>query len=178
MSQATVAQFAFDINDDEIRAVGSTISEFDLFSTRYLTAPANTGDDTAADGSATVWTNEGDNVVVPGTKGQFSLLVTNQGEVTIQPTFNFSSASAGVGTIPITYSAVTAAGSTAANAGEYKELTTSVVGNEIKPGESAITTIYWQWVYERGNDGADTDFGLDGQSEVSVTVQCKVDQVN
>lgn len=154
---------AFQISDGA--QVWKTETAVDLFKASYKNA----------DGVVTVKSADGSNVVAPGTEGSYTFSLKNTGDgpakYKIWVEANLSSNMTG---IPLQTRMSSDDGWMLGgkNSWEQAEALDDVSTTEtINAGKSAEYTIYWQWPYEQGDDGADT--GLANASvaqEMSYTV--------
>ena len=118
--------------------VGYNFATFDLFST------VNEEDTTTAE------THVSAGKIAPGTGGSFTMGFVDNSEVTVKGEFTISETNAS--NIPIEYSVD--------GGGTWKSAAT--IGTiTINPLSSASTqTIQWRWVFEGGQDAADTALGV------------------
>jgi len=141
----------------DIKLDGAAIAQtfgFDLFETIVDTVDGNADEEVAA------------NVIAPGTKGSFDIVLKNDSEVDAQYKIDFTSDNKNV---PLTYTVKvdgTTTGTGLAN----------VAFARIDMGETKTVTVEWVWAFD-GDDTVDTGLGLN-PVEPTVTATVVVEQVN
>ncbi len=141
-------------------------------------------EDTDTEGGTTendVADPDGKNIIAPGTTGKFAFDVINNSEVSAEYTVVFSEYNPE--NVPIEYSLdgttwvdnVDALNNTPHPDYDGRKALVDVP-LAIENGEDTVI-IHWRWVFDRGNDSADTKLGIE-QPEVSLTVTLTVDQVD
>ena len=165
---ARVAKWEFTSSaDGDTNIVAGTEKKFtfDLF---------NTINDTKGGAQETnMASKNSDTVIAPGTTGTVSVTLTNKSEVDAEYKYSFAYTAAGV---PLEWSTTGAADS-------WKtDITTLDVDDftAINMNGTAVITLYWRWAFhvDATADGADTDLGLAGTAQPSVTVTVNVQQVD
>ncbi len=122
-----------------------------------------------------------ENIIAPGTKGAFSIDITNDSEVNADLVATFKETNAS--NIPLQYKLTyTPVGGTAVE-GDWKDSIADLAmpANTFLPfdtitGNKGTIKIEWQWVYEKGadktaidaNDAIDNALGKDGTATVSI----------
>lgn len=138
-----------------------------------------------SDGSAEGDVKDGkptENIIAPGTKGEFSIDITNDSEVNADLFASFKETNAS--SIPLQYR-LTYNGT----AGNWED---SIADLELPTntylpfgtGNTGTIKIEWQWVYEKGddqtaidaNDVTDTTLGKDGTATVSIEATLRATQ--
>ena len=158
-SKAVVAAWSIEVEGEDI-AVAAPTATFDLFST------INDTKDSAAE------TDVKTGLIAPGTKGSFTLNITNNSDVNATYKIELTETVTGIADLPIQYSAdggVTWKDSIA----ELNVAATDIAMN----GGTAELTIDWQWVF----DGDHTEIGktaVGGDVNVQVSAKITVDQVD
>lgn len=152
---ARVAKFA-------VKAAGAssgTSASFNLFDTILDTS------DGIAEGDVTAA------LIAPGTKGSFDLVLENDSEVTVSYAVAFTATLAGV---PIQFSTDGSTWKTA-----IADLNKSATNIAIS-GDDVTITVYWRWVFtvDAAGDTADTELGVAGTAEPSVTATVTFTQVD
>ncbi len=153
--------------------------EFDVFNTIYDTTGSTAETDVAT------------NLIAPGTWGYFDLVITNLSEVTAEYTLTLNetitNGPTGIAS-PILYSvntvdattdaavlpAATAMTKAASNA---ITITTGSTGTLAMTNGTAIVRIYWQWEFDAATNN-DTALGLDGDTQITVSANVVVNQVD
>ena len=156
-TSADVAEDSARVAKWDIQLNGKNIAEeqftFDLFKTII---------DTKTDAEETdVATTE--QLIAPGTKGEFEITLTNASEVnaTYEITFTVDN----VANIPVKFTV---------NGEEGLE---SITETALNMGDTVTYTVAWEWAYE-GNDGVDTALGLKGTDTITVTADVIATQVD
>ena len=155
---ARVAKWAFTINDEPM----TNNFEFDLAQTW-----------TDYDGSAEV--DVDDNLLAPGTKGSFNIVLANTSEVNAKYELSLAESIANLpGSVtaeqfPVEYSTD--------NAHWSSDIANAVASGTINMGATATITVYWRWAFD-GNDTIDTALGTAGNVEVTVTATVILTQVD
>jgi outer membrane protein assembly factor BamA len=132
-----------------------------------------------SDGSAE--TDVDDDLIAPGTRGVFTVEVTNDSEVTVDYVLTLAETNAG--SIPIEYS-LKSDFSTALNASSFSVDSASSSTDDYDAlamgGDSETITIYWRWAfYKNGTqDAADTVLGEAGTATVSIVPTVVFTQVD
>lgn len=117
-------------------------------------------------------------LIAPGSHGQFVVEHVSDSEVAVQ--FTMSASVTNANSIPVQWSLIgtTAATDWTADLNALLGTTTHTIeadddaGNNSKP-----ITIYWRWVYEGGNDNADTALGEAGTATYTVALTVTATQV-
>ena len=154
---ARVAKWDFKVNG--VTANSNTF-EFDLFKTILDTK------DGAAEGD--IAPNDG-TIIAPGTKGDFSIKLKNDSEVTAEYKIDYTVTNSN--NVPIVFSLD---GTTWKKSINSLDVSTAV---RMDIGAEQTITVYWMWDFE-GNDTVDTNLGLAGTAEIIVQAVVTVDQVN
>ena len=134
---ARVAKWSFTVEDEDI----VTTDEFviDLFNTTY--------DYVKSAGT--------DNVVAPGTSGEFELNLTNGSEVDADYVIDYEVTNAAG--IPIQFSV---------DGNNWSDTLAQATGTLTSNGEATAVTIQWKWVTD--TDAADTELGAKGTDTITV----------
>lgn len=113
-------------------------------------------------------------VIAPGTKGSFTFNLANTGEVNATADFSFTVTN--TQNIPVKfYKDAAMTQEITAVAGVF----TVVEDAALNMGASATPfTLYWQWAFDSGNDNFDTNLGIDGNAEITVTAKVLFEQVD
>lgn len=162
-SSARTAKWAWTINDTDLTK-GMTTFDLNLFNTVLDTDGATV--------ETEVKKGTDENIIAPGTSGEFAIKVQNKSEVTA--TYNYKLEATNEENIPIEYSLDKATWT--------KDITTlnSLTAKTLTVGsETTGATIYWRWVI--GDDSAtttDTALGFDGTATVSVKAILTFTQVD
>lgn len=156
---ARVAKWEILVDTVNIAQETTQIISFDLFSTIYDTDGGAAEDNVAA------------NLLAPGTKGSFTVDITNNSEVDAQIKATLSAVE--THDLPIQYSLDGVSGWT-------NELADLSVDEAVDMnGGKATVTVHWQWVYSTGEAGdtADTKLGIlaAAGTDVGVTVTMAVE---
>ena len=170
---AQVAKWDISVNDTQITVPNPNVS-FNLFSTIVDTVDGQTDADVTA------------GKIAPGTKGAFSLKVTNDSEVSATYTISLAVAQPAGYTIPIKFYSDEAMQTEIQPGNDGKYVFT---GEKLDPvggtTAEATSTLYWKWVFEGGTaeaDAADTALGIAAATgtapELSVTTNITVTQVD
>ena len=149
----------------DVKLNGTTVANstftFDLFKTINDTLGGAETDIDPADGT----------IIAPGTQGSFEIILKNDSEVTAEYVIDYTVTNAN--NIPVVFSLD---GTTWKNSIDELDVTTPVT---IAIGDTASTiTVHWMWAFEGGNDPLDTELGLDGNAELTVTAKITATQVN
>ena len=166
-STARVAKWAFEVND----TAATNSFDFDLFETVVDTVDGNADDEVA--------TGTNENIIAPGTKGQFALKLENLSEVKAEYTVAYNVAN--TAGIPVEFSIDGTNWTTG-----LSDVTTAV---GINAGAADTITIYWRWPFAasaavytaRTSDAYDTDLGkaaVTADQEISVQATVTVTQVD
>ncbi len=131
-------------------------TEFDLFATSYNNVES-AGED---------------NVIAPGTEGEFSIKITNNSEVGAKFVANITESN--LAGIPIEYTTDKNDEDSWAPASGGA---LSVDGATLAKGVATDVTIYWRWAFD-GDDSADTTLGTKGTDTVTVTAAFSATQID
>lgn len=155
---ATVAKFAFNLNDTDLPTAESIT--VDLFEQSYLNGKVD---------------GNGKKVVAPGTSGTFAIETENTGEVAVTTQFKFEETNAS--NIPIKYAVTESATAPEAGDPSWKAAADATVpGASLAIGASA-TTQYVHWMWATDTDPADTALGTASQlATVTTKITCTVTQ--
>lgn len=141
--------------------IGSTdITQTDTFSINLFS-------DTYIDGSTTYVDGNGDNVVAPGTKGEFSLEVKNESEVLANYTIDYTVVN--TNNIPIKFSIDNGTTWTS----ELRDVDTA---KKINMNSSENIKVMWKWD-ESSTDAADTSLGIFGTATITINAKVTASQV-
>ncbi len=107
------------------------------------------------------------NLIAPGTKGSFTMTITNNSEVDATCAISFTETVTDNKDVPIVYCLT--------ENGTYGDISTlNVAAERLDMTQSKTITVYWQWAFE----GNDTQLGIDAaDKDISVTVAATVDLV-
>lgn len=148
-------QYAFEVADAE--QIWRTDTSVDLFKTSYANDK----------GAITVDSANGDNVVAPGTSGQYTFTLKNTGskaadyKVWVETELNTL-----VSNLPLEIRMSNNDGWLLGSRDSWEkasDLDGVSLTERVAAGKSADYTFYWQWPYERGDDEADTLLGNAGE---------------
>lgn len=163
ISASQAQKKGFRVTDDD--QVWSTDTPIELFKMSYNNK----------NGEIIVKSADGNKVIAPGTDGQYTFSLKNTGKNTIKyKVWMESQIASGSTDIPIETRVSGNSGWILGDSTNWKEL--SSIGEvsteeKISAGKSSRYTIYWQWPFERGVDGADTELGDEAaDQEISCTV--------
>lgn len=162
---ARVAKFAFTVNE---AGAGGWASDTNI--TVFDTTMVNILGDADDDKVGTV------KLIAPGSKGSFTIEMSNQSEVTLQ--FELTATDTKTADIPVKWKFDTYATKYDSLQECLAAATTEYSKWVIKHGEAAKSvTIHWEWAYEGVDDDADTTLGQAGTDTYTVKVQCTATQV-
>lgn len=149
---ARVAKWDIQLNGKDIAAEEFT---FDLFKTII---------DTANDAAETdVAVKAGENIIAPGTKGEFEITLKNDSEVNAAYEINFGIENAA--NIPLKFTV---------NSNEGL----NNISADLAMGATATYTIAWEWAFDGVDNTFDTNLGLDGTHTITVSASIIATQVN
>lgn len=158
---ARVAKWSFQVGGKDIAAKNEVT--FDLFATIV--------DTVLVDGQEVADTDVDEQLIAPGTKGRFDIVLTNASEVTAKYAIAFEETiDQDDKDIPIQYSldGVTWKNTVAElnmTAGESTTLPTALKATKENPATKTVT-VYWQWAFETG---AAVEEGMTEQKEGDAT---------
>ena len=143
-----IAKWAWNISGDDITKTTTTY-QLHLFQT-------------INDSNGSAETNVAANTIAPGTKGQFTIVITNNSEV--DATYDVTFSEDNPLNANIEYSTD---GSSWGNVSSL-DLTATAIGQ----GDVVNVPIQWRWLYNEGADqnAADTEVGFDAQTPTDITV--------
>lgn len=175
---ARVAKWKFTLNDgstSEDVTADDQYTSFDLFNTIIDTKDGNPEDDVHTD------------LIAPGTKGSFQIIITNGSEVNAEFSINFTSelkinGSADETYLPIIFTLKVWNGADYDVVGAADKLSSLAVnGEDIQMnGGEAKYLVEWEWVFN-GDNGKDTNLGVlaqGGNVFYNTTITVKFDQVD
>ena len=152
-STATVAKWNVTVDDVKLDSTSKEF-EFDLFKTILDTDPqdADADDEVAA------------NLIAPGTKGSFDIVLKNDSEVDAEYAISFDVDDAGV---PLKFKV---------NGEELEDIDFT----RIDMGASATVKVEWEWTFyvDEAADKVDTELGLQQLVQPSVSATVTVQQVD
>lgn len=160
---ARVAEWAFSVGPDASSTVSVDLAvdktfTFELFDSIVDTVDGN--DDADVDDSA--------KIIAPGTKGSITVVLKNDSEVNATYAVDYTETNeAGV---PLKWSL---------NGTDWEDAITTFnkAATAIAMDATAEITLHWMWAFD-GDDGVDTDLGIDGSAEPTVKVKITVEQVD
>lgn len=153
---AKIAKWAFTLSDggtEESVTEDTNYASFNLFNTILDTKDSN--DEIDVD----------DDLLAPGTKGSFKIVVTNNSEVNAEFSITFDSKLTVDGTeyttyLPIKFTLKDEGGNILAESTQLSSFNNEIKSEAISMnGAKATYTIEWEWVFE-GENGADTQLGI------------------
>lgn len=150
---ARVAKWAVKVGETDITQTDTFA--IDLFKDTYI------------DGSTTYVDGNGDNVVAPGTKGEFSLAVKNESEVLVN--YNIDYTITNNDNIPIKFSVDN--GATWLNT--IQDITSDT---RVDIDSTETINVKWKWD-ETSTDAADTALGIPGTATIVVNAKVTASQV-
>ena len=117
-------------------------------------------------------------LIAPGTKGNFSVTITNNSEVDAKIVATLSATETATYDIPIQYSKNGASD-------WVNDLSALSIEEDLEPNEAADVVVYWQWVYEAASprtNADDTALGIAAAAgtdiEVVVTMDVTATQID
>jgi len=166
-STARVAKWAFSINENDVTANNNFT--FDLFKTI---------NDTDGKDETDVAKGNGENIIAPGTQGEFEIVLANASEVNAKYSINYTVGN--INNIPVEFSLD---GNTWVS--DMTQLNVTDEDINMNGGEATIN-VYWKWTFERGTEEADkeanntfdTTLGIDGTATITVTATITATQVD
>ncbi len=165
---ARVAKWAFSINDENVTANNNFT--FDLFKTINDTKDGQDETDVAK--------GNGENIIAPGTQGEFEIVLANASEVNAKYSINYTVGN--ISNIPVEFSLD---GNNWVS--DMTQLNVTDEDINMNGGEATIN-VYWKWTFERGTEEADketnntfdTTLGIDGTATITVTATITATQVD
>ncbi len=177
-SVATIAKWDIVINEGTPDETKLETATFDLFETIVDTVDDAMDTEVANDGTTNTR-------IAPGTKGEFSMTVTNNSEVDAQFGINFTQTVTGGVTLPIVFSMTVDGGTATAGL-------TNIAPTEIAMGATKTIVVSWEWPYETGTntvaggnadqditteatgDAADTIIGIAARTATTITIDADI----
>lgn len=143
-----IAKWAWNISGDDITKTTTTY-QLHLFQT-------------INDSNGSAETNVAANTIAPGTKGQFTIVITNNSEV--DATYDVTFSEDNPLNANIEYS------TDGSSWGNVSSL--DLTATAINQGDVVNVPIQWRWLYNEGADqnAADTEVGFDAQTPTDITV--------
>ena len=156
---ATVARWNITLNGEDISKGTQKTLKLGLFDT------INDTDFTSEESDVTA------GKIAPGTTGKFEIAkLINNSDVNAQYKITYSIDNNN--NIPLEFSKDQNAADS-----EWKNLSEFSMNDFVALAKDSTGTIYWRWKFERNDDSADTDFGIN-TPEVVVTATITVEQVD
>lgn len=161
-STATVAKFEVTAKDGS----GTSIETVGLFDTILDTVDGNA--------DADVETGK----IAPGTKGEFSLVLTNSSDVSVQYSVDFEVVNAA--SVPLKFKTKIGAAEWSAEAASLTDIVAGETTKIALDGDPVTIKVAWQWVFnvDEAGDTADTTLGLAGTAAPSVTMDVTFTQAD
>lgn len=123
-------------------------------------------------------------VIAPGTKGDFTIELTNSSEVNAHYKIDYVVTNAN--NIPVMFRVTTTAGEGNPTVGDWTSDIADIAFVDFDMNDSVTYKIEWQWAFNGTDDGAadgqtdttDTTLGLAGTATITVDATITVEQVN
>ncbi len=165
---ARVAKWAFSINDENVTANNNFT--FDLFKTINDTKDGQDEKDVAK--------GTDENIIAPGTQGEFTIKLANSSEVNAEYSINYTVGN--TSSIPVEFSLNGTDWLT-----DMTQLNVTDQAINMNGGEATVKVL-WRWSFERGTEEADketnntfdTTLGIDGTATITVTATITATQVD
>ena len=147
-----------------INISADSVEHFDIFSAEYRN---NTGD-------IIVKSNNGDPVIAPGTGTEYTIRIRNEDDVAVDYTFKPKVEYIGDAKLPIEIRLISPEEyyliGSAKEWGTFDDFNKLELTSTLPKGEVDEYEFQWRWVFERGEDAADTALGNAPSGSVGISV--------